>query len=165
MQSLHRDLQTIQSICLIPKFPENAIPVKKPTSWSANRCLVVFCMIGLFVLAWTASAPRIVSAPPGKIFGFSPRHAAEQAALEGQLKKSISTEEIRKQHRYFTSIPHPAGSVHDRCGLRLCAAQNAAAALADRSGCSARPALRGNSSRASARTSRSATPTLGRATQ
>jgi N-acetylated-alpha-linked acidic dipeptidase len=115
MQSLHRDLQTIQSICLIPKFPENAIPVKKPTSWSANRCLVVFCMIGLFVLAWTASAPRIVSAPPAaKIFGFSPQHAAEQAALEGQLKKSISTEEIRKQHRYFTSIPHPAGSVHDR---------------------------------------------------
>jgi len=114
MQSLHRDLQTIQSICLIPKFPENAIPVKKPTPWSANRCLVVFCMIGLFVLAWTASAPRVVSAPPAKIFGFSPRHAAEQAALEGQLKKSISTEEIRKQHRYFTSIPHPAGSVHDR---------------------------------------------------
>jgi N-acetylated-alpha-linked acidic dipeptidase len=28
-------------------------------------------------------------------------------------KLPISTEEIRKQHRYFTSIPHPLGSVHD----------------------------------------------------
>src|SRR3984957_13039799 len=107
MQSLHRDLQTIQSLCLIPKFPENATPVKKPSSRSANRCLVVFCMIGLFVLAWTASAPRMVSAPPAaKIFGFSPQHAAEQAALEGQLKKSISKEENQSKHSYFTSIPN-----------------------------------------------------------
>ena len=115
MQSLHRDLQTIQSICLIPKFSENAIPVKKSTSLSVNRCFAVFCMIGLFVLAWTASAPLIFSAPPAaKISGFSAQHAAEQATLEAQLKKSISTAEIRNQHRYFTSIPHPAGSIHDR---------------------------------------------------
>jgi N-acetylated-alpha-linked acidic dipeptidase len=90
-------------------------PVKKSASLSVNRCFVVFCIIALFVLAWTASAPRIFSAPPAaKISGFSPQHAAEQATLEDQLKKSISTAEIRKQHRYFTSIPHPAGSIHDR---------------------------------------------------
>jgi N-acetylated-alpha-linked acidic dipeptidase len=71
-------------------------------------------MIGLFGLAWAATAPGIFSAPPAeKIFGFSLQHAAEQSYLEDQLKKSISTEEIRKQHRYFTSISHPAGSVHD----------------------------------------------------
>lgn len=29
------------------------------------------------------------------------------------MKAAISTEEIRKQHRNFTSIPHPAGSIHD----------------------------------------------------
>src|ERR1700730_16052422 len=115
MQSLHRDLQTIQSICLISKFSENAISVKKSTSLSVNRCFAVFCAIGLFVLVWTASAPRIFSAPPAtKISGFSPQHAADQATLEDQLKKSISTAEILKQHRYFTSIPHPAGSIHDR---------------------------------------------------
>jgi len=58
--------------------------------------------------------PRILSAPPAtKISGLSPLHAAQQALLEDKFKASISTEEIRKQHRYFTSIPHPAGSVHD----------------------------------------------------
>lgn len=71
-------------------------------------------MIALFILACTRPVPRIFSAPAAaKISGFSPQHAAEEATLEEQLRKSISTDEIRKQHRYFTSIPHPAGSIHD----------------------------------------------------
>src|ERR1700733_7371989 len=114
MQSLHHDSQTLQSICLIPKCWENPILVKKSTSLPLSRCFAVGFMIGLFGLAWAASAPGIFSAPPAeKISGFSLQHAAEQSGLEDQLKKSISTEEIRKQHRYFTSISHPAGSVHD----------------------------------------------------
>ena len=56
----------------------------------------------------------ILSAPPAaKISGFAPLHAAQEALLEDKFKNFISTQEIRKQHRYFTSIPHPAGTVHD----------------------------------------------------
>ena len=56
----------------------------------------------------------MLAAPPAvKISGFSPLHAAQQAILEDRLKRNISTEEIRKQHRYFTSFPHPAGSIHN----------------------------------------------------
>lgn len=63
---------------------------------------------------WLAASQETFSAPPQtRIIGFSPAHAAEQAKLEDKLKAAISTEEIRKQHRYFTSIPHPAGSTHD----------------------------------------------------
>lgn len=61
-----------------------------------------------------AAGQKTFSAPPQtKITGFSATHAAEQAKLEEKLKAAISTEEIRKLHRYFTSIPHPAGSTHD----------------------------------------------------
>jgi N-acetylated-alpha-linked acidic dipeptidase len=69
----------------------------------------------VFFLLGNNIAHSVFSAAPAtKISGFSPQHAAEQASLEDQLKILISTEEIRKQHRYFTSIPHPAGSIHDR---------------------------------------------------
>ena len=60
--------------------------------------------------AWPQTAH---AAAETKITGFSPVHAAQEAALEDRFKSSISTEEIRKQHRYFTSMPHPAGTVHD----------------------------------------------------
>jgi N-acetylated-alpha-linked acidic dipeptidase len=68
-------------------------------------------------------AERAFSATPTTISGFSPQHAIQQVSLEEQLKKLISTEEIRMQHRYFTSIPHPAGSVHDREVAEYIAAQ------------------------------------------
>jgi len=66
------------------------------------------------VLPWISAAskaPNNVSA--AKISGFSPQHAAEEAEVEERLKSGISEEEIRKQHRYFTSMPHPAGSKHN----------------------------------------------------
>jgi N-acetylated-alpha-linked acidic dipeptidase len=88
--------------------------VNKPTSLIVRRFSAVTLVSFLILLAWSALAPRMFSAPPTtRIIGFSPQHAAQEASLEDTLKKSISTEEIRKQHRYFTSIPHPAGSIHD----------------------------------------------------
>jgi N-acetylated-alpha-linked acidic dipeptidase len=48
-----------------------------------------------------------------KIMGFSPRNAVEETKLEDRLKSMVSSDEIRKYHRYLTSHPHPAGTTHD----------------------------------------------------
>ena len=89
--------------------------MSKPSSLIVKRFSAVVFLSLVIVLLWSNLTQRAFSAAPTtKISGFSPEHALEQASLEDQLKKFISTEEIRKQHRYFTSIPHPAGSVHDR---------------------------------------------------
>jgi N-acetylated-alpha-linked acidic dipeptidase len=88
--------------------------VSKPSSLFVNRFSPIALLSLVIVLSWSNLTQRAFSAAPtAKISGFSPEHAVEQASLEDRLKKSISTEEIRKQHRYFTSIPHPAGSIHD----------------------------------------------------
>ncbi|MDQ1410307.1 MAG: N-acetylated-alpha-linked acidic dipeptidase, partial [Acidobacteriaceae bacterium] len=89
--------------------------MKKPSSLFVKRFSAVALLSLAVFLFWSDLAQRAFSAAPTtKISGFSPQHAAEETSLEDQLKKLISTEEIRKQHRYFTSIPHPAGSIHDR---------------------------------------------------
>ena len=89
--------------------------MKKRSSLFLKRISAVALLSFLVFLSSNEITQRAFSAPPtAKISGFSPQHAAEQASLEDQLKKSISTTEIRRQHRYFTSIPHPAGSIHDR---------------------------------------------------
>jgi N-acetylated-alpha-linked acidic dipeptidase len=89
--------------------------LSKPSSLFVKRFSAVAFLSLVIVLLWSNLTQRAFSAAPTrKISGFSSEHAAEQARLEDQLKKSISTEEIRRQHRYFTSIPHPAGSIHDR---------------------------------------------------
>jgi N-acetylated-alpha-linked acidic dipeptidase len=89
--------------------------VSKPSSLFVKRFSAVAFLSLAIVLLWSDLTQRAFStAPTTKISGFSSEHAAAQARLEDQLKKSISTEEIRRQHRYFTSIPHPAGSIHDR---------------------------------------------------
>src|SRR3984893_7032258 len=94
---------------------EITIPMKKRSSLFLKRISAVALLSFLVFLSSNEITQRAFSAPPtAKISGFSPQHAAEQASLEDQLKKSISTTEIRQQHRYFTSIPHPAGSLHDR---------------------------------------------------
>jgi N-acetylated-alpha-linked acidic dipeptidase len=89
--------------------------VSKPSSLFVRRLYAVAFLSLAIVLLWSNLTQRAFSAAPTtKISGFSSEPAAGQARLEDQLKKSISTEEIRKQHRYFTSIPHPAGSIHNR---------------------------------------------------
>ena len=103
---------------------EIGIQVKRPSSLFVQRVSAVALLSFVIFLVCNEVAQRAFSAAPTtKIYGFSPQHAAEQASLEDQLKKSISTAEIRKQHRYFTSIPHPAGSIHDREVAEYIAAQ------------------------------------------
>jgi len=47
------------------------------------------------------------------ISGFAPAGAAAEARLESEFKSVISTDRIREYHRYFTSMPHPAGTKAD----------------------------------------------------
>jgi N-acetylated-alpha-linked acidic dipeptidase len=65
---------------------------------------VVFALIGVIC------AQNPVSAP---ISGFTAAGTAGELKLENQYKASISTERIRDYHRYFTSVPHPAGTKAD----------------------------------------------------
>ncbi len=88
--------------------------MKKTVAKNTSRLTSAAIAAILVVILCGRLSPRIFSAPPAAtILGFSPQHATEQTLLEDQLKKLISTDEIRKQHRYFTSLPHPAGSLHD----------------------------------------------------
>ena len=45
--------------------------------------------------------------------GFTPSGAASETKLESQFKSAISVDRIRDHHRYFTSVPHPAGTKAD----------------------------------------------------
>jgi N-acetylated-alpha-linked acidic dipeptidase len=53
------------------------------------------------------------SAPPAQISGFTSTGAAAETKLESQFKSAISAGRIRDYHRYFTSVPHPAGTKAD----------------------------------------------------
>jgi N-acetylated-alpha-linked acidic dipeptidase len=98
--------------------------LKNPSSLFVKRfSAVALLSFAVFLLGNEVAQRAFSAAPTAKISGFSPQHGAEQASLEDQLKKLISTEEIRKQHRYFTSISHPAGSLHDREIAEYIAAQ------------------------------------------
>ncbi len=48
--------------------------------------------------------------PAGKMTGFSDRAASIEREIETRFKQIPSEEEARKQHRFLTSEPHPAGS-------------------------------------------------------
>jgi N-acetylated-alpha-linked acidic dipeptidase len=95
-------------------FPEIAILVKKSTStFVSGLAALVFVSFATVIPSHHVGSQITRAASETKITGFSPVHGAQEAALEDRLKSSISTDEIRKQHRYFTSMPHPAGTVHD----------------------------------------------------
>ena len=49
----------------------------------------------------------------GTISGFTPLHGTPEAQWEARLKSAISTDGIQQYHRYFTSMPHPAGTKAD----------------------------------------------------
>ncbi|HZD30960.1 MAG TPA: M28 family peptidase, partial [Candidatus Angelobacter sp.] len=53
------------------------------------------------------------SATPAAISGFTQAQAAAETRLESQFKSAISRDRIRDYHRYFTSVPHPAGTKAD----------------------------------------------------
>ena len=56
-------------------------------------------------------APRQTSA--SGMLGFSSRTAQAEGQLEKKFKAIPSTEEARRQHRFLTSEPHPAGSARN----------------------------------------------------
>ena len=64
----------------------------------------------LLILASVASAQPDT---PAVISGFTPAHSAAEIKLESQFKSGISRDRIRDYHRYFTSVPHPAGTKAD----------------------------------------------------
>lgn len=62
--------------------------------------MAVFAVAGLSV-----AAPQ-----QARMTGFTAESATQESAVEGQLRASVSTEQIRTFHRYLTAEPHPAGS-------------------------------------------------------
>jgi len=48
------------------------------------------------------------------MMGFSPRAAEAERQVETRFKAIPQPEEARKWHRYFTSVPHPAGSARTK---------------------------------------------------
>ncbi len=77
------------------------------------RSVAITLCCGAALLAAAQFGQRLLGASPARIMGFSPEHGAAEISLEDRYKQQISTDEIRKFHRYFTSMPHPAGSVHN----------------------------------------------------
>ena len=70
--------------------------------------LVLSLVVGIMpplVAAQTATHARIT--------GFTPSHAVDESSLENRFKASISADQIRSYHRYFTSTSHPAGTKND----------------------------------------------------
>jgi len=63
-----------------------------------------------------ASLAIAQSDTPALIPGFNPTHSAAEIKLESQFKSAISRDRIREYHRYFTSVPHPAGTKADCFG-------------------------------------------------
>jgi len=66
-----------------------------------------------FLLLALVSGATSQTASPGCISGFTPAGAAAETKLESQFKSEISPDKIRDYHRYFTSVPHPAGTKAD----------------------------------------------------
>ena len=68
-----------------------------------------------FVLFCILFISRLAAQPASTahITGFTPSHAADEWKFEAKFKASISADQIRDYHRYFTSTPHPAGTKND----------------------------------------------------
>ena len=65
---------------------------------------ILFCVMVTCLLFGADKAPRI------KMTGFSDRAANVESDIESRFKQIPSAEEARRQHRYLTAEPHPAGS-------------------------------------------------------
>jgi N-acetylated-alpha-linked acidic dipeptidase len=66
-------------------------------------------MASLALVAVLASLP-IDGLAQARMSGFSPQSLKAQREIEEKFKAIPSPEEARKQHRFFTAEPHPAGS-------------------------------------------------------
>jgi N-acetylated-alpha-linked acidic dipeptidase len=70
------------------------------------RCFLLLTILVAHCLASYGQAGAAIT-------GFSPSSAGAEIKLESEFKSAISTEQIREFHRYFTSVPHPAGTKAD----------------------------------------------------
>ena len=78
-------------------------------SRDARLLTTIFVMMTIFVIP----SAYLRAQAPAHITGFASSNAADQFKLEAEFKKSISVDQIRSYHRYFTSTPHPAGTKND----------------------------------------------------
>jgi N-acetylated-alpha-linked acidic dipeptidase len=62
------------------------------------------------VLALTVFAAAQKPLSNEEILGFSPQNARKQREIEETFKRIPSPQEAKRQHRYLTAEPHPAGS-------------------------------------------------------
>ena len=73
---------------------------------TSKNCRVLCPIVLAFLMQ--LSAPRLWSQT--SISGFTAKSAAYENRVEQQFKAIPSPDEERRQHRIFTSEPHPAGS-------------------------------------------------------
>ncbi len=69
------------------------------------------CIVDLLLILWPAHAAIGAEKP---IRGFTPSASETQRQLEKDFNSIPSHEEARRWHRYFTSVPHPAGSARTK---------------------------------------------------
>jgi N-acetylated-alpha-linked acidic dipeptidase len=70
------------------------------------------------IARWTLAIISMCEMPPvaiaqQRLSGFSAEAARAQKQVEEKFKRIPSPDEARKQHRYFTAEPHPAGSARN----------------------------------------------------
>ena len=70
------------------------------------------CALPLLLAAAAVALPAQSATQTG-ITGLTPANATAETKLETLFKSVVSTESIRDYHRYFTSVPHPAGTKAD----------------------------------------------------
>jgi N-acetylated-alpha-linked acidic dipeptidase len=68
----------------------------------------VFILSMVLTITVLASAQQPLS--KAQILGFSPRNAQKQQEIEEIFKRIPSPQVAKRQHRYLTAEPHPAGS-------------------------------------------------------
>jgi len=74
-------------------------------------------LLGLFAVAPPSAAPPAAAAEPSgaeRLRGFSAEGSGVEREVEARLAALADPQRIRERHRYFTALPHPAGSARNR---------------------------------------------------
>jgi N-acetylated-alpha-linked acidic dipeptidase len=86
------------------------MPGNKRIQWLTQRSRLAVCRALAACGVLVAAALAAQDSKPTPMTGYTAAGAAEQRKLEAKFAAIPSSEEARKQHRYFTAEPHPAGS-------------------------------------------------------
>jgi len=74
-------------------------------------------LLGLLAVAPPSATPPVAAAEPSRaerLRGFSAEGSGVERAVEARLAALADPQRIRERHRYFTALPHPAGSARNR---------------------------------------------------